>query len=53
MNIHEHQAKELLKRYGAPVFNGFVIFYPNEIKKASKMNLFLNPFFLKSDPYLI
>ncbi len=26
MNIHEHQAKELLKEFGAPVTNGFVIF---------------------------
>ena len=32
MNIHEHQAKEILKEYGAPVSNGFVIFSPEEIK---------------------
>ncbi len=32
MNIHEYQAKELLKKYGAPVSNGVVIFNPNEIK---------------------
>ena len=25
MNIHEHQAKEILKQYGAPVSKGFVI----------------------------
>jgi len=25
MNIHEHQAKEILKEYGAPVSNGVVI----------------------------
>ena len=32
MNIHEHQAKEILRDYGAPVSNGVVIFSPNEIK---------------------
>ena len=32
MNIHEHQAKEILKKYGAPVSNGFVIYSPSEIK---------------------
>ena len=38
MNIHEHQAKEILKEYGAPVSNGFVIFSPEEIKyKISKL----------------
>ena len=26
MNIHEHQAKELLKKFGAPVLKGIVIF---------------------------
>ncbi len=31
MNIHEHQAKELLKEFGAPVSNGVVIFSINEI----------------------
>ena len=25
MNIHEHQAKDLLKEFGAPVSKGFVI----------------------------
>ena len=33
MNIHEHQAKEILKEFGAPVSNGVVIFSINEIKK--------------------
>jgi len=33
MNIHEHQAKEILKEFGAPVSNGVVIFSVNEIKK--------------------
>ena len=33
MNIHEHQAKKILKDYGAPVSNGVVIFYIEEIKK--------------------
>ena len=33
MNIHEHQAKEILKDFGAPVSNGVVIYSINEIKK--------------------
>ena len=33
MNIHEHQAKEILKEYGAPVSNGIVIFSIDEIKE--------------------
>ena len=33
MNIHEHQAKQLLKDYGAPVSNGVVIFSVDEIKE--------------------
>ena len=33
MNIHEHQAKEILKEFGAPVSDGIVIFSINEIKK--------------------
>ena len=32
MNIHEHQAKEILKAYGAPVSNGIVIFSLDKIK---------------------
>ena len=31
MNIHEHQAKEILKEFGAPVSNGIVIFSVDEI----------------------
>ena len=34
MNIHEHQAKELLKSYGIPVPKGFVIFNQSEIKRS-------------------
>ena len=33
MNIHEHQAKEILKEFGAPVSNGVVIFSLSEINK--------------------
>ncbi len=33
MNIHEHQAKELLKTYGVPVSNGVAIFELKEIKE--------------------
>ncbi len=36
MNIHEHQAKEILKKFGAPVSNGVVIFSIDEIKKKIK-----------------
>ena len=38
MNIHEHQAKEILKEFGAPVSSGIVIFSLDEIsKKISKL----------------
>ena len=38
MNIHEHQAKNLLKTYGIPISEGIVIFTPNEIdEKISKL----------------
>ena len=38
MNIHEHQAKELLKEFGAPVSKGIVILSINELKeKISKL----------------
>ena len=33
MNIHEYQAKEILKEFGAPVSNGFVILSPQEISE--------------------
>ena len=33
MNIHEHQAKEILKEFGAPVSKGIVILSIDEIKK--------------------
>ena len=33
MNIHEYQAKEILKEFGAPVANGFVILKPQEINE--------------------
>ena len=36
MNIHEYQAKEILKKYGAPVSNGVVINSLSDIK--SKIN---------------
>ncbi len=39
MNIHEHQAKEILKEFGAPVSNGVVINSIDEIEeKISKLN---------------
>ena len=36
MNIHEHQAKEILKEFGAPVSKGIVIFSISEIKEKIK-----------------
>ena len=36
MNIHEHQAKDLLKNYGANVSNGVVILSEEEITKKIK-----------------
>mgnify|MGYP001288116995 CR=1 FL=1 len=33
MNIHEHQAKRILKEFGAPVSEGIVIYSTDEIKK--------------------
>ena len=39
MNIHEYQAKEILKEFGAPVSKGVVIFSIDEIsKKISKLS---------------
>ena len=32
MNIHEHQAKEILREFGAPVSNGIVILSSSDIK---------------------
>ena len=34
MNIHEHQAKEILKEFGVPVSNGVVILSLDDIKKG-------------------
>ena len=36
MNIHEHQAKEILKQFGAPVSKGIVIFSLNELSERFK-----------------
>ena len=36
MNIHEYQAKEILKEYGAPTSNGVIILNINEIKERIK-----------------
>ena len=37
MNIHEHQAKEILKKFGVKVPNGVPIFSLNEIEKKAKL----------------
>ena len=36
MNIHEHQAKEILKEFGAPVSKGVVVFSLDEIESKVK-----------------
>ena len=39
MNIHEYQAKQILKKYGAPVSDGVVIFNTSEINtKVKQLN---------------
>ena len=35
MNIHEHQAKALLKKFGVPVPTGYVVYNEQEAKKAA------------------
>ena len=47
MNIHEHQAKEILKEFGAPVSNGVVVFSLNDIKEKIS-NLKSEKFVLKA-----
>ena len=37
MNIHEHQAKEILREYGAPTSNGIVIFDTKNIQEKLKV----------------
>lgn len=40
MNIHEHQAKEILRKYGVPASNGYVAFSVEEaVEKAKKLEL--------------
>lgn len=36
MNVHEYQAKELLKQYGVPVLENRVIFKPEDAENAAK-----------------
>ena len=47
MNIHEYQAKQILREYGAPVSRGEVIFTIDEVKNAVK-NLKSNEYVLKA-----
>mgnify|MGYP001345005615 CR=1 FL=1 len=47
MNIHEYQAKQILKEYNAPISNGVVIFALDEIDKKIK-NLKSKKFVLKA-----
>ena len=36
MNIHEYQAKAILKEYGAPVSRGIAAFTADEAEKAAR-----------------
>src|SRR5271154_2992265 len=36
MNIHEYQAKEILRRFGVPVAEGGVAFTPEEAEKIAR-----------------
>jgi len=47
MNIHEHQAKEILKSFGIPILNGVVIFNSKEINSKIK-KLKLKNFIIKA-----
>ena len=47
MNIHEHQAKKILKKNGAPISKGVVIFSLEEIDAKIK-ELNSNNFVLKA-----
>ena len=47
MNIHEHQAKEILREFGVPVSRGVVIFDLEEIPQKIK-NLNSKSFVLKA-----
>jgi len=48
MNIHEHQAKDLLKKFGAPVPKGVTIYSAKEISKKIKFLRTSNNFVLKA-----
>ena len=37
MNIHEHQAKEILKEFGAPTTDGIVIFNTENLFEKIKV----------------
>ena len=47
MNIHEHQAKEILKEFGAPTTEGLVIFNTEDLVEKIKV-LKSNQFVLKA-----
>ncbi|MFN9790906.1 MAG: ATP-grasp domain-containing protein, partial [Holosporales bacterium] len=36
MNIHEHQAKEIFRKFGIPVPKGFAVYTADEAKKAAE-----------------
>ena len=47
MNIHEYQAKNLLRDYGVPVSNGVIIFSVDEIDEKINFGLEINHSLLK------
>ena len=57
MNIHEHQAKEILKEFGAPVTNGVTIFEKDDLEKKlnllTSQKLVVKAQIIDYDPYFI
>ena len=37
MNLHEYQAKQVLKRFGLPVLNGYLCYTPGEAEAAADL----------------
>lgn len=48
MNLHEYQAKELLKQAGVPVANGFVVRHEDEITAEKLADLGSSPWVVKA-----
>ena len=44
MNIHEHQAKDILKDFGAPITEGIIIFNSENIIERLRILILINLF---------